>query len=105
MMIAATHAIVTATASPSRPKGQLRKRLEVQTARLMSMRGQLEERRRKQLWRLANAVDEIVKEECDALEQTLATPSFFERTRDEVNPEVNPDEIEVTFKDDKKRGS
>lgn len=75
----------TCTARPTpRAASGFRQRLEKQAARLLGRREAMEQKRRQQLWRIAKAVDDIAKEECEAV-------AFWERTLDDDT------EIDVQF--------
>lgn len=68
---------ITTTMSAAHPHKHtsVGKRLEKQVAKLSTLRGQLEEKRRKQLWRIAKACDDMVKQELECIETMVGQPA------------------------------
>ncbi len=91
-----TIARATCTAAP-RPGGAharrrpgIRKRMERDLATISALRTSLEKQRHRELWDIANKIDDLVKQELESLESVLDLPDRRQTTDDEV--------IDVEFK-------
>jgi hypothetical protein len=73
--------------------GRIREKLEARAARLRTSRTELEARRRKQLWGIATALDEIAREEARRLDESR-------RWGGSLGGSVDAEEVTVDFDSD-----
>lgn len=78
---------------------RLRRKLEKQAAHLSKLRGSLEDQRRKQLWDIAKAIDEIAKVELGSLERGLDLSTLRSSAAQSTMDEADTDEFEVRFEE------
>lgn len=98
------HTVVMSDVSPQSkgprkaPGHNIRKRLEAQVSKIQKKRTAMEDRRQRQLWRMANTIDELVRQELDrdATDTDIVAVDFVV---DVADPFDDPFDVQTTQDD------